>query len=891
MPAAPPPSPPSPPPPPPPPPQPPPPPPPPPPIAGAPPPPPPAPPPSASSDAAAAAPSSSSSSSSRLLSAPSFAYNARVALALGPAAAFLLDLGGAPVFVLVSVGLAVAYFLDSLRLNSAAFFAVWSTLVFSQLAFFFSAGAASFPLPLAALALLLCAETTFLIGVWASLQFRYIHIENPSIAAALERLLFACVPVAAPPLFTWAVVSALGMANAAYCFAAFACVFYWLFSIPRPSSFNPVPSPTPEVRIRFRHPRPLECCLHTLYLLFVPVLFHVASHHSSLSPPPPPPATSSSSSSVPSCSSSTPRRGGSVVPARATPSELSPRDGDDARGSVRLGSLRGRNGWDAFSSAAFTALSILVSAAGAIVIGFPILFIPLPLISGFYLARFFTKKSLSSYFTFVALASLMVLWFVVHNYWDLNIWIAGMPLKSFCKYVVASVVMAMAVPGLALLPSKLRFLTELGLIGHTLLLCYIEDRLFNYATMYYFGFDEDVMYPSYMVFGTTFLGLALVRRLAVDHRIGPKAVWILTCLYSAKLSMLFITSKSVLWVSAVLLLAVSPPLLLYKDRSKGVSRMKVWQAYAHACVVAFSAWLCRETIFEALQWWNGKPPSDGLLLGSCILLTGIASIPIVALHFSHVQSAKRFLLLVVAVGLLFILMQPPIPLSWAFQSDLIKAAHQSNDDTSIYGFVTSRPTWPSWLLIATVLLTLSAVTNIIPVKYIVELRAFYAVAVGSTLGIYICVEYFTQAIILYPLLVATIVCASVFVVFTHLPSASSTRVLPWVFSLSVALFPVTYLLEGQLRAKSFSEGEEVDKFTTMLAIEGARMSLLGLYAAIFMLIALEIKFELASLLHEKAHERIASTQAHSARASGFHRSCGLSSKEGLLLPHPSQSKS
>nr|CAD1820498.1 unnamed protein product [Ananas comosus var. bracteatus] len=450
------------------------------------------------------------------------------------------------------------------------------------------------------------------------------------------------------------------------------------------------------------------------------------------------------------------------------------------------------------------------------------MFIPLPLISGFYLARFFTKKSLSSYFTFVALASLMVLWFVVHNYWDLNIWIAGMPLKSFCKYVVASVVMAMAVPGLALLPSKLRFLTELGLIGHTLLLCYIEDRLFNYATMYYFGFDEDVMYPSYMVFGTTFLGLALVRRLAVDHRIGPKAVWILTCLYSAKLSMLFITSKSVLWVSAVLLLAVSPPLLLYKDRSKGVSRMKVWQAYAHACVVAFSAWLCRETIFEALQWWNGKPPSDGLLLGSCILLTGIASIPIVALHFSHVQvlailffkidfhfsfflitlffflqSAKRFLLLVVAVGLLFILMQPPIPLSWAFQSDLIKAAHQSNDDTSIYGFVTSRPTWPSWLLIATVLLTLSAVTNIIPVKYIVELRAFYAVAVGSTLGIYICVEYFTQAIILYPLLVATIVCASVFVVFTHLPSASSTRALPWVFSLLSHSSPLpTYLKDN-----------------------------------------------------------------------------------------------
>ena len=191
-------------------------------------------------------------------------------------------------------------------------------------------------------------------------------------------------------------------------------------------------------------------------------------------------------------------------------------------------------------------------------------FIPLPLISGFYLARFFTKKSLSSYFAFVTLASLMVLWFVMHNYWDLNIWMAGMALKSFCKLIVANVILAMVVPGLALLPSKLRFLTEFGLISHALLLCYIEDRFFNYSTIYYFGFDDEVMYPSYMVLTTTILGLALLRRLSADHRIGPKAVWVLTCLYFSKLSMLFITSKSVLWASAVLLLAVSPPLLLYK---------------------------------------------------------------------------------------------------------------------------------------------------------------------------------------------------------------------------------------------------------------------------------------------------------------------------------------
>jgi hypothetical protein len=64
--------------------------------------------------------------------------------------------------------------------------------------------------------------------------------------------------------------------------------------------------------------------------------------------------------------------------------------------------------------------------------------------------------------------------------------------------------------------------------------------------------------------------------------------------------------------------------------------MKPWQGYAHACVVALSVWFCRETIFEALQWWSGRSPSDGLILGFCILLIGMACIPIVAIHFSHV---------------------------------------------------------------------------------------------------------------------------------------------------------------------------------------------------------------------------------------------------------------
>ncbi|XP_031124366.1 uncharacterized protein LOC116027078 [Ipomoea triloba] len=835
----------------------------------------------------------------------SFAHNARIAVALIPCAAFLLDLGGTPVIATITFGLMAAYILDSLNLKSASFFAVWFSLIFAQIAFFFSSSlTVTFnSIALGLLATLVCALVNFLIGVWASLQFKWIQIENPTIVMALERLLFACIPVIASTIFTWATVSAVGMINAAYYLMVFNCIFYWLFSIPRVSSFKmkqEVSYHGGEVPNDSLILGQLESCLHTLNLLFIPLMFHIASHYSVM--------FSSSAAVCDLCLlffipflfqlyAST--RGalwwvtkndhqlqsirmvnGSIAlvvvviclearvvfhsfgryiqvppPFNYLLVTISMLGGAAAAAAYALGMIS-----DAFSSLAFTVVGVIVSAAGAIVIGFPVLFIPLPSIAGFCLARFFTKKSASSYFAFVALGSLMFAWFVMHNYWGLNIWLAGMSLKSFCKLIVGCVILAMTIPGLAILPPKLRFLTEFGLISHALLLCHIENQFFSYSNIYYYGMENDVMYPSYMVFMTTFLGLAIVRRLLVDNRIGQKAVWVLTCLYFSKLSMLFISSRTVLWASAILSLAVTPPVLLYRDRSRPASKMKPWQGYAHTVVVALSVWFCRETIFEALQWWNGRPPSDGLILGSCILLTGLACLPIVVLHFSHVMSAKRCLVLVLATGLLFILMQPPIPLSLNYRSDFIKAARQSADDISIYGFFASKPTWPSWLLIVAILLTLAAITSIIPIKYIVELRTFYAIAMGISLGIYISAEYFLQAAVLHALIVVTMVCTSVFVVFTHFPSASSPKLLPWIFALLVALFPVTYLLEGQVRINKsmlgddgvLDVGEEDSKLATYLAVEGARTSLLGLYAAILMLIALEVKFELASLMREKA---------------------------------------
>ena len=146
----------------------------------------------------------------------------------------------------------------------------------------------------------------------------------------------------------------------------------------------------------------------------------------------------------------------------------------------------------------------------------PILFIPLLPVAGFYLTCLFTKKSLPSYIAFVVLRSLKVMWFMLHKFWDLNIWFIGLSLKSFYKPIVADVVLAMVVQDLNFLP-KLHFWNGVGLINHTLLLCYMENQFLSYPSMYYYEVDADVKYPSYKVILTTLISFALVRRLYVDH--------------------------------------------------------------------------------------------------------------------------------------------------------------------------------------------------------------------------------------------------------------------------------------------------------------------------------------------------------------------------------------
>ena len=55
----------------------------------------------------------------------------------------------------------------------------------------------------------------------------------------------------------------------------------------------------------------------------------------------------------------------------------------------------------------------------------------------------------------------------------------GMSLKLCYKLIIVDVALTRVIAGLTLLPSKLHFLTEVGLISNALLLCCIENQFFS----------------------------------------------------------------------------------------------------------------------------------------------------------------------------------------------------------------------------------------------------------------------------------------------------------------------------------------------------------------------------------------------------------------------------
>ncbi|CAM9973927.1 unnamed protein product, partial [Scytosiphon promiscuus] len=155
-----------------------------------------------------------------------FLHNPRVWALAGPCIAVLLLVGKRATALVAAFGLMACYCFDLADNVEGALVSLWTAVVGCAGTLAWAGSSLRLVHQLNVLAFVL------LVGVWATLQFRPIYRTEPEVARLLERLLFACFPLPAAAILTWAAV-ALG--GAEYAAPSFAVVMYGavgLYAVP-----------------------------------------------------------------------------------------------------------------------------------------------------------------------------------------------------------------------------------------------------------------------------------------------------------------------------------------------------------------------------------------------------------------------------------------------------------------------------------------------------------------------------------------------------------------------------------------------------------------------------------------------------------------------------------
>eukprot|EP00898_Chlorokybus_atmophyticus_P000526 jgi/Chlat1/1474/Chrsp12S02013 len=851
-----------------------------------------------------------------------FRYNGRAAVALVPC---LLLLAGTSSLVgpILLVGLMVTHLLDTLHLKEPALLSAWLALAATNLAVLFrqvllcgSAFPAGRPLLLSILLLLLSGQVLFLSGAWVTLQFKWVQVQYPQTALTFERLIFAASPYTAAALQTYALAAATGISVAPFYYLAVFTVLYWLFALPAHSSFK---THAPGSLTLGGHVDQdamictgVDNALHAAAMLVLPPTLHIAIHWPTML------NSWADSSSLLILLSAPPLilmiasardalwwlAKDDIIAALRGPATLIALAvlvaGVEAR--VVLYSLSQYVSlpypWNVVfvscalygtaaavaahfldlirqyvNSAAATVLALIVGLAAAVAVGMPPPMLPAPALSAVYLVQYYYGHSVRDYAVFAIGALVCAAWFVAHNFWFLDITFGEVRLTTVCQLLIGAVALALVVPGLVAM-RKASLMTPF-LVLQAVIICVIEDRLHAQAE------GEEGLYPTWAVVFTSVLGLFLTHALHVSGRISRVAHWLVQCIYGSKLALALLPSDSALRSAIALSVAFTPPLLLPEgpQRAKILPGRGVLQAVAVVVAVLFS----RNTVFELLAWWTGGRPSEGTLAGTLLLLTAAGLFPLVTVHYPQQQGFRRAVVLLGAAGVMFILLKPPLPDLLGLVWDREHTPEHDVDDITIYGTTGHSSTWPSWLLVACVLLSGAAFSGAIPIHESSAARLAYAIAAGLGGGVYLSLQYFIVEPVLHVLIVLACTLTSIIMVFTHLPSTSSPKHLPWVFALLVALFPVSWLTHELFRAKT-----HVPAGIRLALRMGGRAGLEALWATLLMAIALQLKLKVASLLRATAVKHTRPSHAFAPAHRALHLQSTLAAQrlreEGDWMP-------
>lgn len=282
---------------------------------------------------------------------------------------------------------------------------------------------------------------------------------------------------------------------------------------------------------------------------------------------------------------------------------------------------------------------LLCTAAGGLVMGVPLQWMPAPLLAACGLALFYESRSLREYAAFVVGSLLSATWFVWHHFWFLHVRVGHVHLHTLCKMALAAVLPALLVPGLVLAGVGHQVVGVLLLIQAELL-CVMEEQM--YVAPAGAAASGDVMYPAYLVIATSAAGIAVAQAMHNAGHVPRWASWVVSTLYGAKLSMLLLPEAYLVMPVGLLLLAATAPIYMHEpiDRKRKV-RLAPWQGLAHAAAVVIALALARFAVFDVVAWAVNGRPSEGVLLGALLLVAAVALGPLVVHCYSHNQVGGR----------------------------------------------------------------------------------------------------------------------------------------------------------------------------------------------------------------------------------------------------------
>ena len=538
---------------------------------------------------------------------------------------------------------------------------------------------------------------------------------------------------------------------------------------------------------------------------------------------------------------------------------------------------------------------MISSAIGCLVVGMPVWALPAPLVAAAGVAMYCESGSMRDYL-FVVIGGLCTgAWFLHHHFWFLDVSLDGMHLRTLCGLMFAALVPAFLVPGLVLggaSGQRAGKTTGLLLIMQGSIIAILEEHLYagDYLDV---TFDVHPMFPASLVVATSLLGVYLARRLRERQRIGVKIAFVLECIYGAKISMIFVPETRMAIPVIAYALATLHPLFLAKGdggASGGVNLDARWsharsRPAAHVLFTAFAAVLLsvaasRFALFDALHILLERKPSESVAAGSLLVAVAAGWIPMVMTYFGAEKASslpKRTVVIVGSLGLLLILLRPPLPikgggecpqLPLALCPRLWDASHTPEhemDDVAVYGDgLRRREHWPLWLVVAASFSGILASTSAIKSNVLfAPIRLIQGGISGILVGGYMALEFFQGMYQVQVLAAASCVVVAFIVVFLSVPSRGSAVLLPvfglaWLASLPFSLFVLEMsslppLPPDMVRLHpDVAEGLELDR----LRRSTTRMYLISSMAAQALMVSFAGKLRLGS-----AHARQKSSGA------------------------------